>query len=409
MALLCQPSVDLDPAVIAFARAASPVPPPPAEPTNALADNPTAATLGHMLFFDPALSGRRDTSCATCHDPALAFTDGRAVAEAAGSGSFNTPTVLGAAHHRWLFWDGRADSLWSQALGPIENPIEMDGSRLDAVRHVAETPPLRSLYESIAGPMPDISDTVRFPSGARPGTSSWEAMHPADRQTIDTAFATLGKAIAAYERLLQPGESDFDRWVAAVNAGTRDDDILGEPAVRGLALFAGAAGCRQCHFGPTLSDLEFHDLSLPPADDATPHPGRGAGYPLLRASAFRADGPHSDAPESRKARRTAAIRIGTEHWGAFKTPSLRNVAATPPYMHAGNFETLTDVLTFYNTLEQQVRRHHHAEDVLRPLDFSPAQLADLEAFLSALTGDPPSTLLRSPPPETGIQNPETHE
>jgi len=234
-------------------------------------------------------------------------------------------------------------------------------------------------------------------------------MAEADRQAVNAAFANIGKMIAAYERRLQPGESDFDRWVASVRAGERDDSLMGGPALRGLTLFAGEAGCRQCHFGPLLTDLEFHDLSLPPRDAAAPLPGRGAGYPQARASVFRADGPYSDAPESRQATRAAAARIGAEHWGAFKTPSLRNVARTPPYMHAGQFESISDVLAFYNTLALQVRRHHHAEDVLKPLDFTPAQLADLEAFLVALTGTPPPANLCGPPAKTGIQTTQTDE
>ncbi len=410
ISVLCsQDPIDVDPSALALATSLSPVPAPPTQPTNAIADNATAASLGQALFFDAQLSRHGDTACATCHDPARAFTDGRAVAEGTGIGTNNTPTILGSAHHRWLFWDGRADSLWSQALGPLESPVEMDGARVDIVRRVASDPALRSMYEAVAGPMPNVSDEARFPPAARPGTRSWDAMDPADQATVNVAFTTIGKAIAAYERRLQPGESDFDRWVASMIAGDRDDTAMSPAAIRGFNLFAGDAGCRQCHFGPLLTDFEFHDLSLPPRDAAAPQPGRGQGYPTLRSSAFRADGPFSDAPESRQARRAAAARIGPEHWGAFRTPSLRNVAATPPYMHAGQFATLAEVLAFYNTLERQVRRHHHAEAVLEPLNFSPEQLADLEAFLIALTGDPPSADLCGPLQEISIQNPQTDE
>ncbi|MDP6479069.1 MAG: cytochrome c peroxidase [Phycisphaerales bacterium] len=370
------------------ATSLSPVPTPPPNPTNRVADDPAAAILGQTLFFDPGLSGNGEISCATCHDPDKAFTDGKPLAEGLEVGAINTPTVLGAAHHRWLFLDGRADTLWSQALSPIEDELEMGSARTDVIRYIASTPGLAAQYTAIFGPPPDVSDTSRFPIAARPGTPPWEAMAEEDRHHITEAYVNLGKAIEAYERLLQPGESSFDRWVASIRRGQRDDTLMPPQALRGFELFAGKAGCRQCHFGPMISDLEFHDLALPPRDaQAAPLPGRGAGYVLLRESEFRADGPWSDAPASTRARRAAAARIGPEHWGSFRTPSLRNVARTAPYMHSGQFQTLGEVLAFYNTLEQQVRRHHHAEAVLQPLDFTPEQLADLEAFLRSLSGE----------------------
>jgi cytochrome c peroxidase len=388
------------------ALASSPVPPPPANPTNRVADDPAARQFGQALFFDPNLSSNKEVSCATCHDPALGFADGKPLAEGLKTGSINTPTVLGTAHHRWLFLDGRADTLWSQALGPIESDLEMGGARTDVVRYLAATPKLAEAYAAVFGPLPDVSNQQRFPDGARPGTPQWESMAEQDRASITQAYANLGKAIEAYERQLEPGESNFDRWVASIRSGTRDDAIMTGAAIRGFALFAGDAGCMQCHFGPMLSDLEFHDLGLPPSDPAAaPMPGRGAGFPLLRASEFRADGPWSDAPKSTKARRAASARIGPEHWGSFRTPSLRNVAATAPYMHSGQFARISDVLRFYNTLEGQVRRHHHAEAVLVPLELNASQLLDIEAFLDSLTGDRPPNSLCVPPEGFGIPKP----
>ncbi|MDP7070403.1 MAG: cytochrome c peroxidase [Phycisphaerales bacterium] len=396
----------MPPPIKRAALSASPVPQPPENPTNRVADDPAAQQLGQALFFDPNLSSTRDVSCATCHDPARAFGDGKAVAEGLQTGTVNTPTILGTAHHRWLFLDGRADTLWSQALGPIENDLEMGGARTDVVRYVASTPHLARAFTEVFGSLPDVSDEARFPEGARPGTPQWDAMTEQDRAAVTRSFVNLGKSIEAYERLLQPGESDFDRWVASIRNEARDDSILGEAAVRGFTLFAGDAGCMRCHFGPMLSDLEFHDLGIPPRDPAAPPmQGRGGGYSKLRASEFRADGPWSDAAESSKARRAAAARIGPEHWGAIRTPTLRNVAHTAPYMHAGQFATLSEVLQFYNTLDGQVRRHSHAEAVLVPLNLSDAQLADLETFVRTLSGDPPADALRHPPEGFGISEP----
>jgi cytochrome c peroxidase len=387
-----------------IARSLSPPPPPAANQTNAFADNAAAAIFGQHLFFDPGLSRHGDFSCSTCHDPAQAFADGKPVAEGTSVGIFNTPTLLGAAHHRWLFLDGRADTLWSQALSPIENDLEMASSRTDAVRHVAETKPLLDTYTTLFGPLPEVESTLRFPNGARPGTPQWNTMEPEDQQAITTAFVNLGKSIEAYERLLQPGLSDFDRWVASIETDTQNTEMMSPAAHRGYVLFAGKAGCLQCHFGPLLTDFEFHDLALPPRDPAAaPLPGRGAGYDLLRKSEFAADGVWSDAPTSTKARRAGNARIGPEHWGSFRTPSLRNTALTAPYMHAGQLKTLAEVLHFYNTLEGQIRRHHHAEAVLQPLNFTPTELIDLEAFLEALSGDPPAQYLCEPTRSDGTK------
>ncbi len=378
-----------------LARSMSPVPAAPNNPTNAHADDPAAAVLGRALFFDPGLSSTGDISCSTCHQPDKAFTDERSLAQGVGIGNRNAPTVRGAAHHRWLFWDGRADTLWQQAMFPIENPLEMDGARGDVVQHLIDTPWLSSRYVSIFGPLPNLDPLI---AGARPGTDAWDALSASQQQAINDAFVNVCKSLEAYERQLSPGTSDFDRWVASFDQAEATS-VMSDAAIRGFQLFVGQAGCRQCHFGPLVSDLEFHDLGLPaPNGGPSNDPGRGAGYSQLQASPFRADGPWSDAPQSSQARRAANARIGPEHWGAFRTPSLRNVASTGPYMHDGRFETIGDVLAFYNTLETQARRHHHAEDVLQPLDFSPEQLADLEAFLSALSGDPPPSHLMHPPP-----------
>lgn len=388
----------------------SPLPPPPSNPTNRVADDPAAAVLGQTLFFDPGLSRNGEVSCATCHDPDIAFADGKPVAEGLDVGTINTPTVLGAANHRWLFHDGRADTLWSQALAPIENDLEMGSARTDVVRYIASDPGLTKQYTAIFDELPDVSDAARFPHGARPGSPQWDTMSKEDQRQVTLAYVNLGKAIEAYERRLRPGESSFDRWVASIEQGRRNDRLITPQALRGFELFASEAGCRQCHFGPMISDLEFHDLALPPRDpQAAPLPGRGAGYALLREREFRADGPWSDAPKSTRARRAAAARIGPEHWGSFRTPSLRNVAKTAPYMHAGQFETLGEVLAFYNTLEQQARRHHHAEDVLRPLNFTPDQLADLEAFLRSLSGAPTPRSLSQPLESDGTAAPQSSE
>lgn len=128
------------------------------------ADELTA--LGHALFFDPALSGAGDQSCASCHEPLRYFSDGHKVAQGRGPGLRNTPSLLGAAKFPFLGWGGSTDSLWSQALGPLEDPAEMDGNRLALAHRIASR--YRKSYETLFGPLPDLDNQERFPTDARP-------------------------------------------------------------------------------------------------------------------------------------------------------------------------------------------------------------------------------------------------
>ena len=387
---------------------------PPGDSTNRVADDPQAARLGQMLFFDARLSGNGKVACSSCHDPAHAFTDAKPLSDGVGRSSRNAPTVLDAAFARWHFWDGRADSLWSQALAPIEHPSEMDGSRVDVARLLRSDGPLRGAYEKVFGVLPDVSDARRFARGARPEhdvhrgaedepaprEAAWLAMDPKDRRAVNTVFANVGKAIAAYERRLSPRGSPFDRYLDAL----KRDDAAAEaqyPAAarRGLALFLGRAACRSCHGGPFFTDGEFHNIGVPALDRLPPRdPGRHRGIELVQSDVFNAHGPYSDDREGERAQLLGALARPPELWGAFRTPSLRNVARTAPYMHQGQFATLKDVVHFYSTLEGAVPAGHHGERVLRALNLTAEDQSDLVAFLETLTDPPlPEELLRALP------------
>ncbi len=385
----------------------SPLPPPPPDPTNRVADDPRAARLGQFLFFDTRLSATGEVSCATCHEPERGFTDGKSLAEIGGvRGPRHTPTLENVAHQRWFFWDGRADSLWAQALQPLENPIEMASSRLAVAHVIHRDEALHAAYEAVFGPLPELADAARFPAEGRPVDDpehshavAWSSMAEADRRAVDSVFANVGKAIAAYERRLVRGDAPFDRFVAELRDGhVSKQAVLDDSAVRGLALFVGRGRCVLCHAGPALSDLEFHNTSAPPLDGGDPtDAGRYAGAVLVAASPFNAAGPHSDEPEGAAATRVRRLRGTSETWGEFKTPSLRNLVGRGPYMHQGQFATLTEVIDFYSTLEGAAGRSHHQERILVPLRLDEGEAADLLAFLTALTGAPlPSTLLAPP-------------
>ena len=382
----------------------SPLGSPPADTTNRFAEDERAAHLGQWLFFDAGLSGNGEVSCATCHDPELGFSDGKPVAETLARGTRRTPSVVNAAFQRWLFWDGRADSLWAQAVEPIENPIEMGGDRVAVVWHLAGDAQLRTAYEELFGALPALDG---LPAHARPVPSApdhpqavaWAALGTDTQTAVTTVLVNVGKALGAYERRLVRGDAPFDRYVAGV-LGQEGGDLaaLDAPSKRGLELFVRKGNCTLCHLGPTLSDLEFHNTSAPPDEFGDRQdPGRYVGAAKVVASPFNAAGPYSDDREGRAARRVQRLRVDTESFGEFRTPSLRNLKARAPYMHAGQFADLEAVLRFYSTLEGAAGRSHHQELVLTPLNLTEVEIADLVAFLGSLEGQPLSGHLTQPP------------
>mgnify|MGYP002622548087 CR=1 FL=1 len=382
----------------------APVPDAPRDETNRFQRDARAARLGRFLFFDARLSGNGKVSCATCHDPAHSFTDGKQVSEGVTRGNRHTLSLWNVAHNRWFFWDGRTDTLWGQTIGPLESPEEMDGNRVAIARLISDDNDLRNAYQQVFGAAPDISDASRFPD-ARPHPQSpsnahhaaWQKIAPADRETVNRVVANVGKALAAYESQLVSRDSPFDRFAAQLRDG-KPTDAISQSAQRGLKLFVGRGNCRQCHLGPLFTDGEFHNIRVPPRAGGEPRDaGRFRGIDLLKQNPFNAGGPFSDTIDGPTAKRLRFLAKSPDLWGAFKTPSLRNVARTAPYMHQGQFASLRDVLEYYSTLEGAVVMGHHPETVLKPLFLSDEEIDDLIAFLESLTDeslDP--TLLRAP-------------
>ena len=355
----------------------SPLPPLPRDTSNARADDPKAARLGRFLFFERRLSGDGRFSCASCHDPARGFADGRTLSAGAAGGRRNTPALWNVAYNRWFFWDGRADSLWSQALKPMESKDEMAGSRETIYRLVRDDAALKAAYEEVFGPFPAASG----------------------RTAANQVFVGVGKAIAAYQRKLVTGRSPFDVFVE----GLREGDparraALPEAAQRGLRLFVGRGQCRTCHVGPNFTDGEFHDIGVPPGPGLQPDPGRESGIAALLADEFQAGGMFSDDTQSEAARTTAFLDVHAPSRGQVKTPSLRNVASTAPYMHQGQLATLRDVVRYYSTLEGRTPPGPHDEKILAPLHLTDGEIDDVVAFLESLTGEPLPPELLAPPP-----------
>jgi cytochrome c peroxidase len=369
------------------------LPPAPLDPSNAVAARPAAAALGKRLFADARLSANGEVSCASCHAPDRDFQDGRPVGQGVGTGSRRTMPIAATAHSPWLFWDGRKDSLWAQALGPLEDAAEHGANRAQ-LAHLLEANH-RAEYEAVFGSFPSLRGVPAHasPLGTPQERQAWEAMSPGQRDAVNRVFANLGKAVAAFERTVTFGESRFDRYVAAVlNGDASGQQTLTAQEVNGLRLFIGKGQCSTCHNGPLLTDQHFHNTGVPPRDAARPDRGRSVAVAKVQHDEFNCLGKYSDArPDAcQELNFIAADDPAME--GAFKTPSLRNVAQRAPYMHAGQLASLEDVVAHYVRSPRAATGHSelahagngHSER--QPIRLTDAEARDLVAFLKALTG-----------------------
>ncbi len=365
----------------------------PVDPSNAYERLAEAADLGRALFNDPRLSRNGTVACATCHDTRTQFEDGRQVGQGLGQGKRRTMPVMGAAHAPFLFWDGRKDSLWSQALGPLEDAAEHGGNRVRFARLLQAH--YRDAYRKVFGDMPELGKLPQdaAPHGTDAERAAWKTMSDGSRDAVNRVFANIGKSIAAYERQVSYGESRFDRYVRATAMGDgRGQQVFTPQEVRGLRLFLTKGQCVSCHNGPLLTDHAFHNTGVPPRDAGKPDRGRADGLTRLLDDEFNCLGRYSDArPEQCGELQFLAIN-DPRHLGAFRTPSLRNVAARSPYMHAGQFATLEQVVQHYAASPRAVIGHselaraEHGHTDRQVIRLTATDVRDLEAFLGTLTG-----------------------
>jgi cytochrome c peroxidase len=357
------------------------LPPLAPDPSNRFADDPRAAAFGRSLFEDLRLSANGKVACTTCHDPLRAFQDGRPLGRGIGSTRRRTMSLVGTAYSPFLFWDGRKDSQWAQALEPLEHPSEHGSDRMQLVHAVVAHH--REPYEAVFGALPDVSDRVRFPLRAGPlgdpaVQAAWARMAAEDRLTVSRVFANLGKAIAAFERQLAPQTSRFDSYVARL-LGQKGRAALGAQEVAGLRLFIGKGRCGSCHSGPLFTDHAFHNTGIPHRGAGHPDPGRTGAVQAVTHDEFNCWGPFSDATRE-QCQELAFILNDASQWGSFRAPSLRAVARRAPYMHTGAFVSLREVLDHYN----RAPRASAGRTELVPLNLSAAEVGELEAFLGAL-------------------------
>lgn len=398
----------------------SPLPDPPPDSTNRFADDPAAAELGQALFFDKRASGpiifdatpdqgspgelgeENLYSCASCHDASNAFIDRRSNPDATslGTGGFlgrNTFTLINAVYYEWSGWNGFTDTFWGHAILGIEAAVAANGDRLRLAHLVFDK--YRTEYEAIFGALdpaldPDAADADRFPPVGKPKRPDdpdgpWEGMTLEDQEHVTEIMFNVGKAMGAYFRLLVKRDAPFDRYVAG------DFSAISPQAKNGLKLFIGKAACIECHEGSFFSDQEFHNLGVPqegehvsPMDNGRPD-GIAAITGGLRL--FSSAGPFSDDTTDSP---VDGLMATDEDLGAFRTQGLRNVEVTGPYMHTGQFQTLREVVEFYNDGGGETGFVGTKDELLLELNLSESEIDDIVAFLESLTGqDLPAALV----------------
>jgi len=276
-------------------------------------NQPSAAkiSLGKQLYFDKRLSKDNTISCASCHDPQKGWSNGLQFGVGVGGqkGGRNSPTVLNTAYNKFQFWDGRAPTLEAQALGPIQNPIEMGMTLKKVVAKLNQIEGYRTQFRAVFG--------------------------------TDVTSDGIGKAIAAYERTVLTGDAPYDRFKAG------DKKSLSAAAERGRKLFFNKAHCSACHAGANFTDNAFHNIGV--GMDKK-------NYDVGRAAISKLEGDR----------------------GSFKTPTLRDIARTGPYMHDGSLKTLEAVVAHYN--KGGIANPYLDEEIFA-LDLSKQEIQDLITFM----------------------------
>jgi cytochrome c peroxidase len=319
-----------------------PLPPVPVPEDNPL--TPEKVALGRRLFFDARLSADGSLACVSCHLPDQGWTTNTPLSPAYPTHMErrNSQTLINVAYNQALLWDGRAGTLEKQALGPIQNPLHMNQNLDLLIEKLNSIPDYAERFHKVFG-------TSVTPEG-------------------------LGKALAAFERTLVTGHAPFDRYMEG------DLQAMSESAVRGLELFTGKARCILCHHGPNFTDSQFHNLGVPDVPLLA--------HPLVQA-ALRFDAKRMHIQEYAQVREDLGRYLVTKQEqdkGAFKTPTLRNVAQRDPYMHNGAFQSLEEIIDFYNRGGGTVLGK---SPLIQPLELSTQEKGDLLVFLQALTGELP--------------------
>ncbi len=285
-----------------------------------LKDPATSEQLGELLFFDPILSSDSTISCASCHKPEFAFADNAAVSKGVGGkkGDRNAPSCMNLTFRNFMFWDGRMETLEEQALGPIENPVEMNLPLSEVINRLYRHKQYTTFFMNIYGKQPNREN--------------------------------IAKAIADYERTLETNNTAFDDYMQK-----GDTSEFSKSAQRGQEIFNVKGKCFECHFGPDFTNDQFRNLGL------------FNGKDLNDSGRFK-------------------VTRKPEDIGRFKTPGLRNISMTAPYMHNGMHKTLKEVIDYYDEPDKFVKNSVNRDTLLnKPLNLTDQDKKDLENFLLTLT------------------------
>jgi cytochrome c peroxidase len=297
--------------------------------------------------------------------------------------------IAPAVPSSWQFWDGRADSLWAQALGPVENPVEHGFTRVEVADAVRRNH--RDAYERVFGPLPPAVARLRSPRPATPlgnaaQKAAWAALERGTRDAVNDVFVNVGKAIAAFERRQRIAPSRFDAYVAELAGGNPRPATLTKDEVSGLRIFIGKGQCTQCHNGPLFTNNGFANTGVPRRAGLPEDLGRSSGIRLALADPFNCRGRFSDAKGDACAELDFAVAGSPEQLRAYKVPSLRGIADRAPFMHAGQFATLEEVLEHYSRAPAAPAGHSE----LKPRNLTAEERRQLIAFLKSLSAAGPN-------------------
>ena len=337
-----------------------------------------AEQLGGSLFQDASLSVNRTISCATCHLPDNGFDDDLPVGIGLEVGVRNTQSLLNVGLQRWFGWDGGADSLWAASIRPMLNPSEMGNDLASLAKSLRANALFMSTIESKQAELSWNKHTQKDASKINANTDGG--------LTDEQLIAVAGKAIAAYLRTLRSAETPFDRFrKALVTNDAEGQAAYSASAKRGLKIFIGDANCRVCHFGGNFSNGEFHDTGRPFFTGVGKvDPGRYTGIQRVKNDIYNLLGQYSAPSETVDKLKTSEVKLGQSNWGQWRTPSLRNLTQTAPYMHDGSLTTLRDVVDAYADIDSD-RLHSQGESILKPLNLTNVQRDDLVNFLLSLS------------------------
>lgn len=407
-----------------LANEMSPLPPLPADPTNAYADNAAAAVLGQKLFFETDYSSGlgednacgsdcgavgevgevAKMGCAKCHAPSTGFADGRSIPGNTSLGvkwgTRNTPSVVNIAYYDWMGWAGKQDALWTQSSLSPESGKNSAGNRcgyayMISEQYADEYNAVFTEYPLPAGLAPGadspIPESCKPKKTAEDADGAWEGMTAEEQDSINRVMANTGKAVAAYERLLVSGNAPFDKYMAG------DASALSDSEVSGLRVFLDPdkGNCVACHSGPIMAENKFYNIGVAQVGEHVPEEDKGREKDLGAAQKhlMRSTGDYSDAPTARHGD-LASLEPPAGSLGAFKVPALRNIADTAPYLHTGGEATLMDVVEFYVRGGDDSGFVGEKTGRMKVLTLTDQEKLDLVAFLESLSGEPiPEALL----------------